>query len=158
VLVNISAGTSDRRWPADNYVAVIERIREREPNAVIRMIAAPNEQQDADAIASRVGVMVVRTPSIRDAFALVASADFVFTPDTSIAHAASAFRTPCVVMYRKGTAERWRLYDTPGASIEHGERNLATLALDRVLPAIDEQLDRAVERGRVGNASLGEAR
>lgn len=158
VLVNISAGTSDRRWPADNYVAVVERIREREPNAVIRMIAAPNEQQDAGAIAARVGVTVVRTPSIRDAFALVATADLVFTPDTSIAHAASAFRTPCVVMYRKGTAERWRLYDTPGASIEHGERNLATLALDRVLPAVDEQLDRAVERGRVGNASLGEAR
>jgi ADP-heptose:LPS heptosyltransferase len=158
VVVNISAGTSDRRWPADNFVAVIDRIRAREPNAVIRMIAAPDEQQDAEAIAKRAGITVVRTPSIRDAFALVATADLVFTPDTSIAHAASAFRTPCVVMYRKGTAERWSLYDTPGASIEHDDRNLATLSLDRVLPAIDEQLDRAVERGRVGNAALGKAR
>ena len=158
VLVNISAGGADRRWPDDNFVAVIEHVHAREPGAVVRIIAAPTEQTDAEAIAKRAGATVVRTPSIRDALALVATADLVLSPDTSIVHAASAFRTPCVAMYRKGSPDRWRLYDTPGANVENIERTLVTLPLDRVLSAIDEQLDRAIERGRVGDASLGKAR
>ena len=35
---------------------------------------------------------------------MVATADLVFTPDTSIAHAASAFRRPAVVMLRRRMA------------------------------------------------------
>ncbi len=158
VLVNISAGSSERVWPESSYASVIERVHSREPDAVIRIIAAPNEQVRAHAIAQLGGAAVVQTPSIRDAFALVATADLVVTPDTSITHAASAFRTPSVVLFVKGKAERWGLYDTPGANVEHTEGTLATLAPERVLAAIDEQLDRPFERGRVGDASLGKTR
>lgn len=158
VLVNISAGSAERVWPETSYAAVIEHVRERDPKAVVRVIAAPNELGRARTIAARSGAAVVETPSIRDAFALVASADLVFTPDTSITHAASAFRTPSVVIFIKGKPERWGLYDTPGANVEHTEATLATLPVGRVLAAIDEQLDRPLERGRVGHASLGKTR
>jgi len=158
VLVNISAGSAERVWPESSYAAVVERVHARDPNAVVRIIAAPTEQNRARSIAQRGGATVVQTPSIRDAFALVATADLVVTPDTSITHAASAFRTPSVVLFVKGKAERWGLYDTPGANIEHTEGTLATLPTDRVLAALEEQLDRPVERGRVGDASLGKTR
>lgn len=158
VLVNISAGSAERTWPEASYVAVIEHIHARDPNAVVRVIAAPNELDRARSIAARGGATVVQTPSIRDAFALVASADLVMTPDTSITHAASAFRTPSVVIFIKGKPERWGLYDTPGVNVEHSEGTLATLPVERVLAAIDEQLDRPIERGRVGNAALGKPR
>lgn len=137
VLVNVSAGTSARLWPDERYVRVMEHIRSRDPDAVFRVISAPAESARGERIARGGGGTFVSTPSIRDAFALVAASDFVFTPDTSIAHAASAFRKPCVAMYLKGTSERWGLYGTTGISVEHPERNLDTLAAERMIEAVD---------------------
>ena len=146
IVVNISAGTSERVWPEKNYVAVMRHIAEREPGAMLRVIASPSDAERAERIARDGGGAFVRTASIRDAFALVATSDFVFTPDTSITHAASAFRKPSVVLFTQGKAERWSLYGTPGANIEHADGTLATLGLDRVLHAVDEVLDHSVER------------
>jgi ADP-heptose:LPS heptosyltransferase len=118
-------------------VAVLRHLRQRHPAIEARVIGAPGESARAQRIAADGDATFVRTPRIRDAFALVATADFVFTPDTSIAHAASAFRTPCVAMYLRGTAERWALYDTPGESVEHPESTLETLSVQRMLGAVD---------------------
>jgi ADP-heptose:LPS heptosyltransferase len=158
VLVNLSAGTGERTWPDENYAAVIRHIRERDPDAAVRIITAPNESARGDTVAAQSGGVLARTPGIRDAFALVASANFVFTPDTSITHAASAFRIPSVIIFVRGKAERWGLYDTPGRNVEHTEQVLASLPLERVLRAVDEVLDESVERGGVRNAALRQAR
>ncbi len=143
ILINVSAGTSARLWADDNYVAVMRHLRERANDAVFRVIGAPAERDRAESIAERGGGQFVATPSIRDAFALVAGADFLFTPDTSIAHAASAFQVPCVAMYIRGTAEQWGVYQTPGESVEHPDSTLRTLSLDRMLRAVDSAWDAA---------------
>jgi ADP-heptose:LPS heptosyltransferase len=89
----------------------------------------------------------VATPRLREAIALVATADFVFTPDTSIVHAASAFRRPAVAIYARGKKSDWSLYGTVGRSIEHTEPDLSGLPLEPVLAAVDEVLnDAAVSR------------
>jgi ADP-heptose:LPS heptosyltransferase len=137
VLINVSAGTSARLWADAAYVAVMQHVRERDAGATFRVIGAPSEADRARRVALSGGGEYVATPGIRDAFALVATADFVFTPDTSIAHAASAFRKPCVAMYVRGTSERWGLYGTIGESIEHPEGTLETLSVERVLQAVD---------------------
>ncbi|MDB4874228.1 MAG: hypothetical protein JWM41_674 [Gemmatimonadetes bacterium] len=144
VLINVSAGTSARLWADDNYVAVMHHLRSREPEIVFRVIGAPAESLRAERVAREGGGEFVRTPSIRHAFALVATADFVFTPDTSIAHAASAFRTPAVAMYVGGSAERWGLYGTAGESVEHPEPTLETLSVERMLRAVDGAWNYAV--------------
>jgi ADP-heptose:LPS heptosyltransferase len=158
VLVNISAGTGERTWPDDNYAAVIRHILERDARAVVRIISAPNDRARGERIAAASGAALVPTPRIRDAFAMVASANFVLTPDTSITHAASAFRVPTVAIFVKGKAERWSLYDTPGQNVEHDEQTLASLSTAQVLRAVDEVFDQFVERGGVGNAALRETR
>jgi ADP-heptose:LPS heptosyltransferase len=137
VLVNVSAGTTARRWPPERYAAVMEHLHSLDRSAIFRVIAAPFEADLGQYVAERAGGRFIATPSIRDAFALVATADFVFTPDTSIAHAASAFDTPCVALYLRGTAERWGLYDGVGASFEHSAATLDDLSVEAVLPAID---------------------
>jgi ADP-heptose:LPS heptosyltransferase len=86
----------------------------------------------------------VPTPSIRDALALVATADFVLTPDTSIAHAVSAFQKPSVAMYVRGKSERWGLYGAIGRNVEHSEPTLETLPVDRVIEAIDQVFARSL--------------
>lgn len=139
VLVNVSAGTAARAWPEDRYAAIMRHIRAigtRQPVRFI-VIGAPAEADRADAVARAGGGTYVKTGSLREALALVATADFVFTPDTSIAHAAAAFRRPCVAMYLPGTVTRWGLYGTAGRSVEHGARTLATLGVERMAAAVD---------------------
>jgi ADP-heptose:LPS heptosyltransferase len=115
----------------------MRHLRERAADVVLRVIGAPAERGRAAYVADNGGGQIVATPGIRDAFALVATADFLLTPDTSIAHAATAFKVPCVAMYVRGKAEQWALYDTMGESVEHSDNTLRTLPVDRVLRAVD---------------------
>jgi ADP-heptose:LPS heptosyltransferase len=144
VLINVSAGTAERTWADDKYVGVMEHLRARDPATTFGVIAAPSERDRGERIARGGGGAFVPTPSIRDALALVATADFVLTPDTSIAHAVSAFQKPSVAMYVRGKAERWGLYGPIGRNVEHSEPTLDTLSVARVTDAID--LVRATSR------------
>jgi ADP-heptose:LPS heptosyltransferase len=139
VLINVSAGTGERLWPDENYIAVMQHIRALSPDATMRVIASPSDLERAGRIARGGGGEVLATPSIREALALVATANFVFTPDTSIAHAVSALQRPSVAIYGKGSRARWGLYGAPGESVEHTnpDRSLTELPVDRVLPAVD---------------------
>jgi ADP-heptose:LPS heptosyltransferase len=140
VLVNVSAGTSERRWPDDRFAAVIRHVMHANPAVVARVISSPGDASRGESIARAGGGAYVATPKLRDAIALVATADFVFTPDTSIVHAASAFKRPAVAIYIRGKKSDWALYGTAGRSIEHTEPDLRGLPLEPVLNAIDEVL------------------
>src|SRR5262249_48118751 len=120
--------------------AVIRHIRDRRSQAIVRVIASLSDSQRADAIARSGGGAFIPTPRLRDAIALVATADFVFTPDTSIAHAASALKRPAVAIYARGKKSDWALYGTRGQSIEHAEPDLKSLPIEPVLEAVDEVL------------------
>jgi ADP-heptose:LPS heptosyltransferase len=147
VLVNISAGGAERLWPNDRYVAVMQHIRAFAPSARIIVISSPAESGRGAAIAGAGESEYVATKSIRDAIALVGTADFVFTPDTSIAHAASAFRRPAVAIYGRGKKAEWSLYGTIGRSVEH-TGPLPELGVEPVLRAIaDVWADAALSRG-----------
>ncbi len=147
-LINISAGTSARVWSERNYIAVIQHLRERDPTIRIRVIGAPSEMPKAGRIAGEGGGTLAPTASLRDALAIVATSDFVLTPDTSISHAASAFQKPCVVLLPRGSAERWGLYGTIGENVENIERALESLPVERVLSATDAVLSSmALKRG-----------
>jgi ADP-heptose:LPS heptosyltransferase len=143
-LINVSAGTSEREWPDERYVAVMHHLRRIRPGVALRVISAPSESERGRDIARRGEGEYAETPSIRDAFALVATSDFVFTPDTSISHAASAFQRPSVAIFVRGKSERWGLYGTAGENVQHPDATLATLAVDPVLAAIDRVWSGAV--------------
>ena len=142
VLVNVSAGTAIRQWQVEKYAAVIAHIRKRWPEASVLITGAPNDQERVNEVARLSDSTPAPTPKLVDVFALVATADFVFTPDTSIAHAASAFGPLTVVMHRKHEPARWGLYPGVGEDIEHDEPTLLTLEVPRVIEAIDRVLAR----------------
>jgi ADP-heptose:LPS heptosyltransferase len=141
LLVNVSAGRSFRRWPVERFVAATNHLRERLPQVSAVVIGAPDEWDRVAAVARETGATPLRTSGIRDALALVATSDLVFTPDTSIAHAASAFQKPAVAMYIAGTTERWGLYGTWGRSIESPDGTLESLATGVVRRALDELVE-----------------
>ena len=139
VLVNISAGQAYRRWPEDRYAAAVRHLLRRDPRPAVIVMAAPADGEQARRIAEAGGA-AARTPALRDALALVATADLVFTPDTSISHAASAFGTPTVVMLTPSMA-LFVPYETVGRNVfADDSATLASLPLERVLPALDDVL------------------
>lgn len=142
-LVNVSVRQAQHVWPADRYVGVLRHLRTRDAGARLIVIGSVEEQRRAMRIAAEGGATFVATPGIRDALGLVATADFVFTPDTSIVHAASAFERLAVALFRPGYAAVWGLYRTVGRNLESDGPTLASLPLDRVLSAIDEVIAHA---------------
>jgi ADP-heptose:LPS heptosyltransferase len=143
LLVNVSAGKTFRHWPDDRFIAVLRHARARVPGINVLVIGSPAEWERATRIAREADARAERTPGIRNALALVATADLVFTPDTSIGHAASAFRKPAVVMHIRGTLPRWGLYGTRGHSLSSPDTSLASLPLEPVLAALDDLLQTA---------------
>jgi ADP-heptose:LPS heptosyltransferase len=143
VLVNVSAGRPARNWPEEHFAAAIGHIRERLHDVECLVIGAPGERDRVEGIAKLASARAVETPGIGDAVALVSTATCLLTPDTSLAHMASALGTPAVVMYLRGTSSTWGLYGAPGVSLEAGTSSLATLPLATVLEAVDRVIDSA---------------
>ena len=142
VLVNVSAGAASRQWQTDKYAAVVAHIRRRMPTAAVLVTGAPTEWDRVEDIAETSGATPATTPSLASVFALVATSDFVFTPETSIVHSASAFRRPAVALYRRTESRRWGLHPDFGENVEHTEDTLHTLDVAPVFAAIDRVLAR----------------
>jgi ADP-heptose:LPS heptosyltransferase len=145
VLVNVSARTRARRWPDDRFVDALRRLRAAAPDARVLVAAPPDEYESARAVADAVEATAA-TPLLRETFALVATTDMVFTPDTSIAHVASAFSTPVVVMSVPGWSG-FVPYRTPGRYICATGPTLDTLPVEPVAAALElvYRADRALE-------------
>ena len=121
LLVNISAAAASRRWLDDRFVAAVFETAGSCGGLRVVILSVPSETEFAEAIAAglnALGVVSVaaRTPAVHDAFALVATADVVLTSDTAIAHAASAFAIPAVVMMTRDKLT-YRPYATPGRTV-----------------------------------------
>lgn len=141
LLLNVSAGLSPRRWPDDRYVALVQHLRASAPDVTVLVIGAPVDSSRAMRVAENGGVRYVATQKLREAMALVATADFVVTPDTSIAHAASACRKPAVILFEKGKDALWGRYGVPGRNVVSEDKSLATLPVEPVIDAVDALLE-----------------
>lgn len=146
VLINVSAGKPARNWPEAAFAAAVARIREHAGAMECLVIGAPAERDRAERVAALAGARAFATPRLADMVALVSTADFLLTPDTSVAHVASATRTPAVVLYLAGTSRLWGLYGTPGTSLEAPGKTLVDYPVEPVLAAIDSVFDHMLPR------------
>jgi len=139
LLVNLSASEPKRRWPDGKFVATIQSARTRFPNMPIIVIGLPVEWESVNKVATEVNALPVQTPQLRDAFALVGTSDMVFTPDTSISHAASAFRKPSLVLLKR-EHKPYAPWNTPGEIIAWNEDEIHQLPHEKVREALDRLL------------------
>ena len=130
VLVNISAGRSHHFWPDDRFVLVIQSVITEFRNAEVVIVSSPSDRGRAEGIAARSGARLVADEGIRHAMAIVTCADVVFTPDTSISHACSAFDKPVVVMHPRGFARLWAPYRTEGRALESTTDDVGGISAD----------------------------
>ena len=132
LLVNLSASEPKRRWPDGKFAAVLKSIRANHPDIPAIVIGLPKEWERVKSVATSVGALPVATPRLRDALALVGRSDIVFTPDTSISHAASAFKKPSLVLLKR-EHRPYAPYNTPGRVLLWNENEIAELPYERVL-------------------------
>ena len=137
LLVNLSASEPKRRWPDGKFIATLRSARDSAPNMPIVVIGLPAEWESVQAVANAVGALPVLTPQLRDAFALVGAADLVFTPDTSISHAASAFRKPSLVLLKR-EHKPYAPWNTPGEIIAWNEDEIHQMPHERVAKALEK--------------------
>ena len=136
LLVNISAGRAHHFWPDGNFVALLRAARQAAPGAEIIVVSSPSDRARAAAIAAAGGARLVADDGIRDVMAIVSRADIVFTPDTSISHACSAFATPAIALHPRGFAAIWGPYETTGRAIESATDRVADITADEAARAL----------------------
>src|SRR5437868_7357431 len=135
LLVNLSASEPKRRWPDGKFIATLQAARGRAPKMPMIVIGLPTEWESVYKVATAVTALPVQTPRLRDAFALVGTSDMVFTPDTSISHAASAFRKPSLVLLKR-EHKPYAPWNTPGEIIAWNEDEIRQLPHERVSDAL----------------------
>ncbi len=139
LLVSLSGAEPKRRWPDGKFIATLRTVRERAPNMPMVVIGLPEEWESVQKVAEAVRALPVEAPSLRDAFALVGTADLVFTHDTDISHAASAFRKPSLVLLKRGY-KPYAPWNTPGEIISWNEAEIEQIPHERVAKALQKLL------------------
>lgn len=123
-IIHPGAKSPSRRWPADRYAAVARRLRSAGHRVLIT--GSASEQDLAVRVAERAGLGEEAVPhtDLGELAGLVAHARVVISGDTGIAHLATAYRTPSVVLFGPMSPKRWGPPDRPQhRAIWHGARS-----------------------------------
>jgi ADP-heptose:LPS heptosyltransferase len=118
-VVHPGAAFPGRRWPPDRFAAVARHLADRGHD--VRVTGGPSEVELAGDVAARAGlgeeaVLAGRTTSMELA-AVVAAARVVVCGDTGVAHLATAYRRPSVVLFGPVSPALW---GPPRRAGEHG--------------------------------------
>ena len=158
------AASASRRWPPTRFAAVA-RWLERHCRPVV-LSAGPGEERLAREVAGRAGLAAHRIFARRDLRALarlVRDAGLLVCGDTGIAHLATAFGTPSVVLFGPTPPSRWgppsgrpqhRVLHQGDVGDPHGETldpGLAAIAPEDVIDEI-EWLEQRLPAQRPGTA------
>ncbi|GLY47831.1 glycosyl transferase [Lentzea sp. NBRC 102530] len=110
IVIHPGASTGARRWPVERYAAVARALG---PEVVVT--AGPGER----ALARRVSRTVV-AGTLAELMDLVATARLVICGDTGVAHVATAYRTPSVVLFGPVSPRLWGPRRGPHRALWHG--------------------------------------
>ena len=153
-LVHPGAAFPGRRWPPERFAAVARHLADG--GADVRITGGPAEVELARSVAEAAGlgtdaVLAGRTTSLELA-AVIAAARVVVSGDTGVAHLATAYRRPSVVLFGPVSPALW---GPPPRSqhvvIWHGDGTgdpwgteldpaLARISVDEVTDALDSLL------------------
>jgi ADP-heptose:LPS heptosyltransferase len=110
IVIHPGASTGARRWPVERYAAVARALG---PSVVVT--AGPAEHD----LARRITPDPV-TSTLAELMDLVATARLVISGDTGIAHVATAYRTPSVLLFGPVSPDLWGPRRGPHRVLWHG--------------------------------------
>ncbi len=149
-LIHPGAASEARRWPVERWVEVA-RAEQRLGRTVV-VTGGPEEVERARAVAAGAGVpsthVFAGRTSLRELAALVAAAGRVVCGDTGVAHLATAYRRPSVVLFGPIPPSSWgpparpyhRVLWNGTVGDPHADRvdpGLLAIPAERVIAALD---------------------
>lgn len=110
IIVHPGAGSPARMWPLRNWVAVIEELRHR--GVRVAITGSRDEREYAENLAratamDRSAVLAGLTEDTLDLARVIAHARGIVCGDTGVAHLATAFGTPSVVLFGPSSPAAW---------------------------------------------------
>jgi ADP-heptose:LPS heptosyltransferase len=162
-LLHPSAASEARRWPVERWIAVARA--ERGAGRTVIVTGGPGDRERAARIAAGAGlsaatVFAGRT-GLRELAALVAAAGRVVCGDTGVAHLATAYDTPSVVLFGPISPALWgpprrphfralwagRSGDPHGSTVDPG---LLEIGVEQVAAELASLAAEAERRPRIG--------
>jgi ADP-heptose:LPS heptosyltransferase len=149
-LVHPGAAAESRRWPADRFAKVAAQLRRKGHRVVVTGGRA--ERSLAEWVAAASGASTMPDLSLLQLLSLVAAARLVVCGDTGIAHVASNYRTPSVLLFGPVLPAHWGPPADPvhrvisfgdGTGDPHGsdpDPALLRITVPEVLDAVDQVL------------------
>ena len=124
VVVHPGAAFGSRRWPPERFAEVARGVAADGLPVVVT--GGPGEEELAAGVASRAGLppgrVVAGSLSLEGLAALVARARLLVCGDTGVAHLATAYRTPSVLLFGPTSPARWGpVTDGPHTVLWHGD-------------------------------------
>jgi len=125
VIIHPGAAFASRRWPAERFAAVARWAADN--NLSVVLTGGPDERDLAERVRRSAGLgedaLLAGRTDLRQLAALVADARLVVCGDTGMAHLASAYRTPSVVLFGPIPPARWGPpVSGPHVTLWHGDR------------------------------------
>lgn len=119
IVLHVSAGNPFRRWPPDNFVALVAELAQRDPARRFMLTSGPSDADAARAIADRIKTRFAAASTVvshgqfdvAELRALAARAAVYIGGDSGPLHIAATTRTPVVALFGPTLAERsmpWR--------------------------------------------------
>ena len=139
------AAAPARRWPAQRFAALASQLHRRGHQVVIT--GGPAEAGLARAVAAEAGVPPLLGLGLIELVSLIARARLVVCGDTGVAHVASNYRTPSVLLFGPVSPASWGpppggphrvLWHGDGTGDPHGEQvdpALLEITVEEVLDA-----------------------
>lgn len=106
-IIHPGAKSPSRRWPADRFAAVARHLARLGHRVVITGSAAEHSLAVRVAAAAGLPAEAVLPTDLTSLAGLVAHARLLISGDTGIAHLATAYRTPSVVLFGPMSPARW---------------------------------------------------
>lgn len=145
-VVHPGASEHAKRWPAEHFGAVAERLSAEGLRVVLTGVAEDAPLAGALAARMRVAPLDLTGRTTLGALgALVSGARLLVCNDTGVSHVAAGLRTPSVVVFSASEVRRWAPLDAElhrSLSAEGG----GVVGLEEVLDSVELQLRRGGER------------
>jgi ADP-heptose:LPS heptosyltransferase len=145
------AAAPARRWPARRFAAVAAVLRNQGHRVVIT--GGPAEASLARAVATEARVPALLGLGLPELISLIGRARLVICGDTGVAHVASNYRTPSVLLFGPVSPASWGpppggphrvLWHGNGTGNPHGDQAdpaLLAITVEEVLDAVHELLE-----------------
>ncbi len=135
--INISAGSDARFWGIERFIKLINYFKKF--NVYIALISAEKDYEKAQEIKSASDAPIFMSQKFNCFAAMISRLDFLFTPDTSVVHLASAYQIPMFGIYVKFQTDDviWYPYNSAYEAIVTTEPDFSNLEYDSVIKKLD---------------------